>query len=153
MPPLRRRQQRVFLRRAGGWQVLDNVQWLLEVGCLPGRGQPRYPSADALSPIDGFSPRDRQEPGSERRFATKRLELPERRQERLLRDIVGFRDRADRRHGGPEDSPAVPVHELAERVQVASLRPAHQQEVRRLGGLSRAHTVYRGGGWHYGWEK
>jgi hypothetical protein len=150
---LRRRQQRVFLRRAGGWEVLDTVQRLREVGCLPRRGQPRYPPADALSPIDGFSPCDRQEPGPERRLAPKRLELPERRQERLLRDIVGFRGRTDRGQGGPKHSPTVPVYQLAERVPVASLRPAHQREVRRIGGLGRAHTVYRGQGWHGGWEK
>ena len=70
-------------------------------------------------------------------------ELLERRHERLLRHVVGLGRRADARQRGPEDRPAVPFDQLAERVDVASLRQAHEVQVGGRGGLGCGHTVCR----------
>ena len=69
-------------------------------------------------------------------------EFPIRRHERLLGDIVRLGRRADAGQRRPEDGPAVPLDQFAERVEVASLRQAHEVQVGGLGGLGcRSHGL------------
>ena len=58
----------------------------------------------------------------------KLAELPVGRDERLLRHVVRIGRRPERGQGGAEDRPPVPLDQLAERVGVPGLGPAHQVE-------------------------
>ena len=145
--------QCVFLRLVVRGQSLDRVQLLAEISGGPGPRQALHPPAETLPPIYGLPPRDGEQPGPERRLPAKAAKLLEGGHERILRHVVRLSGGTDGGERGPENSPAVAIDELAERVQVPGLCPANQLQVRRIGGIGRVHTICRGVEQHAGWEK
>src|SRR5262249_35182991 len=135
---------------------------------LAGRDRQSEPSRQALPPIDGLAPRDRQEPRPELRLPAKAAQFPVGRHEGLLSHVVGFSRGSDGGQGGAEDRPAVALDELTERLGVTGLRQSDEVEIgghrglrlrRSSGGLAEAlaeavgagHTISRlsraGAGW------
>jgi hypothetical protein len=76
-------------------------------------------AGQAVATVEGFAPRYCQQPGLEAGVAAEAIELPERRDERLLHYLVCLLLRAECRHGRTTRSPLMAVHQVSERPGVA----------------------------------
>ena len=119
-----------------------------------------HPARHPLPPIDRLPPRDRQQPGLERRLGPEPRELLEGRDEGLLGHVVRLGRRADSGQGRSQHRAPVPLDQLAKGRHIARLGPPDQDEIggagggsgiARVGGFRDGHTVCRGLRRHCGW--
>lgn len=120
---------------------------------FPWGNRPLHPSHDALTPVDGLPPCNRQQPRAEGRVAAEGLQLSICGHEGILRHVLGVGCGSERRKDGAKHGATVAVHERAECIGVSRLRPAHQLDFHAARGVRRRHTACRGRQRHAGWEK